>query len=51
MKYIKVVLELRDGCLESNYLLKKVQIALQAVFWALASRNNCQRLLKEIKMV
>ena len=54
MKYIKVVLRLRDGYLESNCVLKKVemvQIVLQAVSRASASTNNCQKSQKEKKMV
>ena len=54
MKYIKVVLRLRDGYLESNFVLKKVemvQIVLQADSRASASTNNCQKSQKEIKMV
>ena len=49
MKYIKVVLGLRDGRLESNWVLKTVQmvqIVLYAVFWASASTNKCQKLQK-----
>ena len=40
MDYIKVVLELRDGCLESNCELKTVQIILSAIFRASTSTNN-----------
>ena len=42
MKYIKVVLESRDGCLESNYVIKTVKmikIVLQAVSRAAASNS------------
>ena len=43
MKYIKVVLESRDGCLESNYVIKTVKmikIVLQAVSRASGKINS-----------
>ena len=53
MKYTKVVLELRDSCLKSNYMHKTVQmtqLVLQEFSWASTSTINYQKSLKEIKM-
>ena len=53
MKYTKVVLELRDSCLKSNYMHKTVQmtqIVLQEFSRASTSTINYQKSLKEIKM-
>ena len=47
MKFIKVVLGLRDGCLESNCVLKTVQM-VQIVLYSVSRASACKNNSKEI---